>query len=394
MKSFVYTVTQLNNHAKSILENNIRNVWIKGEVSSFKRYSSGHAYFTLKDNKSEISCTIFNYNTSLKVDSGVKLTINGDVSIYSSKGIYQIIVKDTYIKGSGLLWNDLLLLKKKLNDEGIFDTKHKKELPFFINKIGIITSLDGSVLKDLINILERRSPYLKILVMNSIVQGKHAPKFIKNNINLFDTMDDIDALIIARGGGSNEDLMCFNDESLIRTIFSCKIPIVSAIGHGADLTLCDLVSDVKVSTPSEAAEIIAPSINELYQIVDNKLNDIHQIVETKIKEKYMLLDKKQINSVINHKFQIIKSHISNIFNINNQMKIITKNILDKKILYIENNKKILKKYNVDYLKKIGFSIVKKNKKIIFNKKDISINDQIIVDLYHGSVKAIIKEIYD
>ena len=394
MNNFIYTVTQLNNHAKSILENNINNVWLKGEISSFKKYTSGHAYFTLKDEKAEISCTIFNYNDSLNFIDGINITINGDVSIYTNKGKFQIIVKDSYVDGDGKIFVDLNKLKNKLFNEGLFDKSSKKKLPFFPINIGIITSLDGAVYKDLINILNRRSPYLNIFVINTLVQGKTAPNMLIDSIKKLNTVYNIDAIIIARGGGSYEDLMCFNDEMLVREIFKAKVPIISAIGHETDFTLCDLVADVRVSTPSEAAEIVAPSIQDLFQIIDSKLLDIKTIVESSIIDSDLNLFRFKMKNLSERKIDFLNHKILYLSSVMDKIELYSKNKIKTYFLKIDVIKKTLKKNNINYLKKIGFSIVTKKNKIIISQNQLSINDNILIELNNGKIKAIVKEIYE
>ena len=394
MNNFIYTVTQLNNHAKSILENNINNVWLKGEISSFKKYTSGHAYFTLKDEKAEISCTIFNYNDSLNFIDGINITINGDVSIYANKGKFQIIVKDSYVDGDGKIFVDLNKLKNKLFNEGLFDKSSKKKLPFFPINIGIITSLDGAVYKDLINILNRRSPYLNIFVINTLVQGKTAPNMLIDSIKKLNTVYNIDAIIIARGGGSYEDLMCFNDEMLVREIFKAKVPIISAIGHETDFTLCDLVADVRVSTPSEAAEIVAPSIQDLFQIIDSKLLDIKTIVESSIIDSDLNLFRFKMKNLSERKIDFLNHKILYLSSVMDKIELYSKNKIKTYFLKIDVIKKTLKKNNINYLKKIGFSIVTKKNKIIISQNQLSINDNILIELNNGKIKAIVKEIYE
>ena len=269
-----YTVTQINNHAKSILEKNLSNIYVKGEISSFKKYDSGHAYFILKDSTSEISCTAFNYEYPYIIENGEEITIFGNISIYLYKGKYQLIVNDIYRNGVGQNLLFLKELKNKLKNEGIFDTIHKKSLPLYPFKIGIVTSIDGAVINDIINILNRRAPFLELFINNTIVQGKNASRELISSINDFNFSNIVDVIILARGGGSFEDLMPFNNEEFVKTIFKSNIPIISAVGHESDFTLTDLVADIRASTPSEAAEICSPSKLNLVQLIDHISNSI------------------------------------------------------------------------------------------------------------------------
>ena len=271
----IYTVTQINNHSKSIIESNFNNIWIKGEISTVNNYKSGHVYLILKDHLSELSCVIFNYNKN-DLSVGTLVTINGKLSIYTAKGKYQFIIKNIYLSGGGELWNKYLTLKKKLLKEGLFNNNIKLKLPKYPSTIGLITSIDGAVVNDVINILQRRYPPINIIISDTVVQGENCPMSVIKSLRKFEKYNKVDFIIIARGGGSLEDLMSFNNEKLIREIFNINIPVISAIGHETDFTLCDFVSDVRASTPSEAAEISVPDINELLIHADYLQNNIYE----------------------------------------------------------------------------------------------------------------------
>jgi len=382
-----YTVTQINNHAKSVLENSIKRVYVKGEVSSFKKYESRNAYFLLKDNKSEISCTIINYNYPFDINDGENITIFGNVSIYTFKGKFQLLVHDIYKSGVGEQLVKLSELKNKFQKEGLFDSIYKKDLPAYPAKIAIITSDQGAVLNDIINIIQRRSPYLELLVYNTLVQGKTAVNEISKGIDKINKIDDVDIMIIARGGGSFEDLMPFNNEQLVRKIFLSHIPVISAIGHDSDITLADLVADVRASTPSEAAELASPNIIDLQIMITNILNKILKVIKQNIVEKKHLTESissklvfKSQNCGLNQKQIKIENFYSSICN-----SIFFK--VDKKYDTIINNKKILKQNNITSLKKMGFSIIRKNNIIVNDKNKLNFNDVISIDMHNGVIKA-------
>ena len=382
-----YTVTQINNHAKSIVEKKLEKVYVKGEVSSFKKYESGHAYFVLKDFSSEISCTIFNYNYPYQLQDGQEITTFGNITIYAIKGRFQLIVNDVYIDGVGQNLLFLKELKSKLTKEGLFNIIHKKKIPLYPFKIGIVTSIDGAVIDDILNILNRRAPFLEILISNTLVQGKDAPSDMIESITKFDNEYKVDIIILARGGGSFEDLMAFNDENLVRCIFSLTTPIITAVGHESDYTLVDLVSDLRASTPSEAAEICCTSkvnivqyINDIYfSIINTVKNELNQ-KNNSVKNINLSLKRSLATSIIDKNSTYVQSISVRIFDkINSLFNIYRQNVL--------HTKKLLKKNNINSLKKIGFSIVKKNKKIINSENKLNFDDNISIEFYKGKIKA-------
>ena len=382
-----YTVTQINNHAKSILEKKLEKVYVKGEVSSFKKYESGHAYFILKDFSSEISCTIFNYNYPYQLQDGQEITTFGNISIYAMKGKFQLIVNDVYIDGIGQNLLFLKKLKSKLTKEGLFDLIHKKKIPLYPFKVGIVTSIDGAVIDDILNILNRRAPFLEILISNTLVQGKDAPSDIIESLTKFDSENKVDVIILARGGGSFEDLMAFNDENLVRFIYNLTTPIITAVGHESDYTLVDLVSDLRASTPSEAAEICCTSKTDLVQYINNIHFSIINTVKNELNQKNnsikninLSLKRSLATTIIDKNSTYVQSISVRIFDkINSLFNIYRQNVL--------HSKKLLKKNNINSLKKIGFSIVKKNKKIINSENKLNFDDNISIEFYKGKIKA-------
>ena len=264
--SQIYTVSQLNSDIKLLLEDKFPFVWISGEISNFKMPGSGHLYFTLKDKKSQISCVMFrgqNQNLKFDVEDGLSIIGLGRISVYEPRGTYQLIFEYLEPKGIGALQIAFEQLKDRLASEGIFDDKYKKPLPFLPNKISLITSPTGAVVHDILKIIDRRFPNLFIEIVPVKVQGENAEKDIVKALELLNTRNDTDVIILARGGGSLEDLNAFNSENVARAVFAAKIPVVSAIGHETDFTISDFVSDLRATTPSTAAEMVVPSKVEL-----------------------------------------------------------------------------------------------------------------------------------
>lgn len=277
MNNNYFSVYEVNSYIKDIFEEDIilNDIKISGEISNYTHHSSGHMYFTLKDDKAKINCVMFKSDTlalKFKPQNGSKVLVRGRVSIYERDGKYQVYCKAMQPDGVGRLYEEYELLKQKLELEGLFDVARKKSLPFFPKKIGVVTSPTGAVIKDIINVSTNRFKGVNIVLYPCKVQGDGSEESIIKGISYFNSRDDIDVIIIGRGGGSIEELWCFNGEKLARCISESKIPIVSAVGHETDFTIADFVADYRASTPSHAAEIVVPSLNELsYKI--NSLGD-------------------------------------------------------------------------------------------------------------------------
>ena len=269
MSVAVLTVSQVNNYVKMLLDENasLRSIFVSGEISNFKdHYASGHLYFSLKDNKAGISCVMFAGNASrlrFKPKDGMKVIVRGSVSLYPANGQYQLYVESMQPDGTGAIALAYEQLKEKLTAEGLFAESRKKPLPYFPKRIGVVTSATGAVIEDIKRVTSQRCPLTEIVLFPSAVQGESAPPQLISGIRYFEAEQNVDVIIIGRGGGSMEDLFCFNDEQLIRTICSCTIPVISAVGHETDFTLCDFAADRRASTPSNAAEIAVPSREEL-----------------------------------------------------------------------------------------------------------------------------------
>jgi exodeoxyribonuclease VII large subunit len=267
----VISVSEVNKRAKNLLEKEFSSAWIEGEISSFTAHSSGHWYFTIKDEKSSLSCVMFSYDNNkilFEPQVGDNLIINGKVSLYSPTGRFQLNVKHIELAGEGALLRAFEQLKSKLEKEGLFDPANKRQLPQMPKKIGIVTSSDGAVLQDVINVLGRRSPNIELILIQTAVQGEKAPPEICLAISKACSIKDIDIIILARGGGSIEDLWAFNNESVARAIHNSDIPIISAVGHETDFTIADFVADLRAPTPSAAAEILSQSYSQLNETLD------------------------------------------------------------------------------------------------------------------------------
>ncbi len=263
----IFSVSEITRDIRGVLEENFSGVWIEGEITNFKFHTSGHMYFSLKDESAQIQCVMFkgeNQRLDFDLKEGLSVLCFGRVSVYPVRGQYQLYVEKVEPQGLGVLQLRFLQLKEKLQKEGLFDAAHKKEIPYLPSRIGIVTSLDGAALRDILNIVDRRFSNVEILVYPAQVQGDGAAESITEGITGFNEFKDVDVLIVGRGGGSPEDLWAFNEEIVARAIFISKIPVISAVGHEIDFTIADFVADLRAPTPSAAAEMVVPLKEELF----------------------------------------------------------------------------------------------------------------------------------
>ncbi|MBF0785809.1 exodeoxyribonuclease VII large subunit [Muribacter muris] len=266
MSNTIFTVTQLNYSVKHLLEMEFGSVWLMGEISNFSQPVSGHWYLTLKDEAAQVRCAMFrmkNMRVNFRPQNGMQVLVRASVSLYEPRGDYQIIIESMQPAGDGLLQQQFEQLKMKLAAEGLFAQERKKVLPAFVKTVGIITSSSGAALQDILNILKRRDPSLTVVIYPTLVQGKEAAKEIVQMIALANRRRECEVLIVGRGGGSLEDLWCFNEESVARAIAASDLPIISAVGHETDVTIADFVADVRAPTPSAAAELVSRNQPEL-----------------------------------------------------------------------------------------------------------------------------------
>lgn len=280
MEEKIYKVSEVNKYIKMVFDKDtfLSNIRIRGEITNFKAHYTGHFYFTLKDETSTIKCVMFKgYASTVKFKpaDGMKVVIDGQVSVFERDGAYQIYCKTMSPEGLGELYLAYEQLKEKLKKEGLFDPSLKKKIPFLPKRVGVITSKTGAVVRDIINVTTRRYPNVDLLIYPAAVQGVNVASTVIAGLDTFNKLNNVDVIIIARGGGSFEDLFGFNDEALARKIFESKIPVVSAVGHETDFTICDFVSDLRAPTPSAAAELVYPQYSD---IVNRILMDKNRIM--------------------------------------------------------------------------------------------------------------------
>jgi len=293
----IWKVSELNEAVKNLLENSIGYIWVTGEISNWKVNTSGHAYFTLKDEDAEVSAVMFSGRLStlkFRPENGMEVIVYGLITLYNKRGTYQIVAEDIEPRGMGALQIAYEQLKKKLAEEGLFDEAHKKPLPFLPRKIGIVTSPTGAAIRDILKVLSRRFANLHIILYPAKVQGDGAAKEIVAGIKFLDNYG-VDVIIVGRGGGSLEDLWAFNEEIVVRAVYEANTPIISAVGHEIDYTLTDFAADVRAPTPSAAAEIVVREQRELLQTIDDLRKRLRQSIELKLTQ-------------YQHRLEVLKKH--------------------------------------------------------------------------------------
>lgn len=389
----VYTVSQINNYIKRILENDVflSDVYIEAEVSNFKAHTSGHLYFTLKDSGAAINAVMFrSYAEGLKFmpESGMKVVARGYISLYEKTGQYQLYVNSMEPAGIGALYLAYEQLKARLEKAGVFDQKYKKPIPQMPKTVAVITSPTGAAVRDIINVTGRRNPNVEIVIVPTLVQGKNAGPDIVKAIEMVNRWNKADTIILGRGGGSIEDLWAFNEEIVARAIFDSDIPIISAVGHETDFTIADFIADMRAPTPSAGAEIAVPEGNAINEKVINAYKKITKSIQTKYsdslnKYKYCVNSygfKKFSNTIFDNEIYVSELFNKIYNNLNssiNKNKLILKNCLDN----IEN------KSPLNILKR-GYSLAYNSKgELLKSSENINVGEEICVKLNEGSIEA-------
>ena len=435
------TISKINQYIKLMFDsdNALQRIYLKGEISNFKRHTSGHLYLTLKDEESRISAIMFRSaaaHLTFQPEDGMNVLVTGRISVYPAGGNYQIYIDKMEVDGLGNLYVEFEKLKKKLQQEGLFDLAHKKEIPKFPRKIGIVTAPTGAAIKDILSTIKRRFPLCETILFPALVQGISAASDVARKIEIANTYD-IDVLIVGRGGGSIEDLWAFNEEIVARAIYNSRVPVISAVGHEVDITIADFVADRRAPTPTGAAEMAVPTVSEVKNIFALKKNTLSSIIKEKltvasqelkkVKSSYILknpmtlyemkmqkldaltdaLNKDMTNYITQKKLELQSYQKS--FVLQNPLNSYTKYFKD-----LENNQKVLKnkieqilekktsdlQYVIQTLRLVnplnildkGFSLVKKDGHIIKSSQEIKEKDLLDIRLHQGELKVEVKEI--
>ncbi|OGU76231.1 MAG: exodeoxyribonuclease VII large subunit [Ignavibacteria bacterium RBG_16_34_14] len=390
----ILTVSELTNQIKQSLEENFSFVSVIGEISNFRQHISGHWYFSIKDSNAVLYCTMwkgFNNFVFFTPQDGMKVVVNGKVTLYPPKGNYQLDVRSMKPSGEGELQAAFELLKQKLSSEGLFNIEHKKPIPRFPEKIGIVTATDSAALKDMISIAQRRYPLAELLIAPAKVQGAGAAESIVHSLRLLNRRDDVDVIIVARGGGSIEDLWAFNEEIVVREIFKSKIPVISGVGHEIDFTIADFAADLRAPTPSAAMEIATPKKEDLISYLEN----FYESASNSVSDKCVELKRNLIRILSSYGFRLPldmvrrkSQYLDNLshklirgFDNNIKLRISKVNLLNR---IIENNdiQKTLKK---------GFVLVKQDSKFVTRSTNFNSDNPAVLKFYDDELTVFKKK---
>ncbi len=392
-KSKVPSVSQLTRRIRGHIENTFFDVWVKGEISNFKKPSSGHCYFNLKDANAQLRAVMFRSSLSkvkFELKDGMEILLHGNFTVYEARGEYQLVADNAEPLGTGALQLAFEQLKKKLQAEGLFSPEYKKKIPVLPKRIAVITSPTGAVIRDILNVLDRRFREREILVIPTSVQGEKASKEIASAIqtalewNQKNSSREIEVIILARGGGSLEDLWSFNEEIVARAIFDCPIPIISAVGHETDVTIADFVADLRAPTPSAAAELVIPRKQDLIDLVSQHQTRLNHSIKRYLVQLRLHLDHLS-NRLVNPREKI--QHLREKFqNLQNQMYSIFQNRLKLVRKQLESNAQMLHSLSPLQVLARGYSLTRTaEKKIIQSVKEVSQGEIIVTQLQDGEL---------
>lgn len=393
----VYTVSQLNQEIKTLLETTLPVIWLEGEISNLKLHSSGHVYFSLKDKDSQISAVMWRSrkaNLFFTPQDGMKVLALGRVNVFHKRGYYQFDVIKLQPAGVGELQVAFEQLKQKLLEEGLFEEEHKKPIPSFPDRIGIVTSLTGAAIQDLLNIINRRFPGLEIVVNPVKVQGEGAAEDIAAALDDFNEYGKVDILIVGRGGGSLEDLWAFNEEAVARAIYRSKIPVISAVGHEIDYTISDFVADLRAPTPSAAAELAVPDREELFHRIQMLKKDVLELAVSKIRQ-----ERERLKGLVkSYSFMrtpdIVKQKQQQLDELVNGMKMTVRHHFDSINSKTKHLEQRLRALAPDSVLKRGYSICKRIEDglIIRNAEALKEADKLKIKFYQGSAISSVDKI--
>ncbi|MCX0384379.1 exodeoxyribonuclease VII large subunit [Clostridium perfringens] len=396
MKLKTLSVGEVNNYVKKLVENDfiLKNLNVKGEISNLKFHSSGHIYFSLKDENSKVNCIMFKNNAvnlDFRLEEGMKVEIKARLGVYHKEGTYQLYCENIKKAGIGELFEEFHKLKKELSEEGIFDEKYKRALPKFPKRIGIITARTGAAVRDIINVIQRRNKSLDIILYPAKVQGENAADSIIEGIRYFNNEKSVDVIILGRGGGSIEELWAFNNRDLAYEIFNSRIPTVSAVGHEVDFTISDFVSDMRAPTPSAAGELVSPSLQEMINDLVNKKEFLHRAIDRKFLNAKKDVDLLHKGLKGNNPKHIIEKRIKEVNSLEEKLNFLGKRKIDKAKDELIALNSILQTLNPLNTLGRGYSVIMdKEDKVINKVSELKKNDMVKVIMKDGSVNIDIK----
>jgi exodeoxyribonuclease VII large subunit len=384
----VITITELTRQIKYSLETSFPRVWVEGEISNFKQHTSGHLYFTMKDEGAQISAVMWRSrvaNLAFQPEDGMKVIARGSITVYPPRGNYQIDVEQIQPVGLGELQVAFERLKQKLATEGLFDADHKKPIPEFPERIGIITSETGAALQDIRNVLSRRHPSVEVILVPVRVQGTGAAEEIAEAIKRMNRIGNVDVLIVGRGGGSLEDLWAFNEEVVARAIYASKIPIVSAVGHEIDFSIADLVADLRAPTPSAAAELIVRDRTELLEDIANLCYTMRGALDNRISDFRGQAASLIASYSFNHPRDMVREYSQSVDELDRSLVVSFAHIF--RIVHQRHNalRHQLQALSLNGALKRGYAIVRKEGRIVSNANLLHRNDRADIQFHNGTV---------
>ncbi len=389
IRAKLLTVSEITSQIKQNLEEEFSQVSVIGEISNYKAHNSGHWYFNLKDSNALICCTMwrgYNNYVFFTPQDGMKVIVNGKLSVYPPRGTYQVDVRSMKPAGVGELQAAFEMLKQKLGEEGLFETSHKKPIPAFPAKIGIVTAIDGAAFKDMISVAERRYPLAELVISPAKVQGTGSAETIIDGIKQLNSLKDIDVIIIARGGGSIEDLWSFNEEAVARAIYNSRVPIISGVGHEIDFTIADFAADLRAPTPSAAMELATPDKDDIFAFI----NDFSYNSTLKINE-FCRKGRKRLSSILgSYGFRVPLNIVRNKSQFVDNLLYKVLQTTDHRIL-LHNNKvslltKIIESNNIQRTLERGFVLVRQDNKYIKRSAQFTSNEEAELIFADGNVK--------
>jgi exodeoxyribonuclease VII large subunit len=396
MSDKIYSITELTRELKQILEGAFPKIWVEGEISNYVKHSSGHRYFTLKDQNAQLRCVMWRWMGSHLVfepQDGLKVRASGQITVYEKSGQYQLIVSSMQPAGIGELELAFQQLKNKLADEGLFDPEHKVPIPEFPNRIGVVTSPTGAAIRDILNITGRRAPWVEISLWPVLVQGEGAAPQIAHAIRGFNTLDLVDVLIVGRGGGSLEDLWAFNEEEVARAIYDSDLPVISAVGHEIDISIADFVADLRAPTPSAAAEIAVPDGEELLSRITGHLESMISAMTDTIEQGQGRLDDILSRYGLRKPLEIIAQRAQRCDDLSHLLDI---HITHRMQTFINRSQAVFEKLEMvspQAVMKRGYSYARDQQgRAVKSFKQVAIDDKIDIILYQGGLQTRITRI--
>lgn len=390
----IYSISELNQNVRSLLEAEFFSIWVEGEISNLAKPSSGHAYFSLKDATAQIRCAMFSHRQrglNFALENGLHVVVKGKLSLYEPRGDFQLIIDWVEIAGNGKLQQAFEALKQKLSQEGLFAPEYKKSLPELPKTIGVITSPTGAAIRDVLTVLQRRFPSIPVIIYPTLVQGAKASRQIAQAITIANRHKTCDVLILARGGGSLEDLWPFNEEIVARAIFASEIPIVSAVGHEIDFTIADFVADIRAPTPSAAAELVSPDQTEWELVLAQSAQRLYQSVQKILQERQQTL--LHLQKRLRHPRETLQNRMQHLDQLEQALIRMQMNLLAKKQLGLMTLSEKIDTLSPLKTLQRGYAIItREDGSIVQSAKAVSIGDIIYTRLTDGRLVSQIQEV--